>query len=102
MIAKVYRYDPTVDTEPYYKSYEVDVKAEDRMTVMELLLYISENLDGTLSFFSHSACQHGICGRCAVRCSGKPCLACEKVLDGTDVTIEPVRQPVVKDLVVRN
>lgn len=102
MIAKIYRYDPTVDTEPYYQSYDVQVNAGDRMTVMELLLYISENLDGTLSFFSHSACQHGICGRCAVRYNGKPCLACEKVLDGTDATIEPVRQPVVKDLVVRN
>ncbi len=102
MIAKIYRFDPTVDPEPYYKSYEVDVKAEDRMTIMDLLLYISENLDGTLSFFSHSACQHGICGRCAVRCNGKAFLACEKVLEGEDVTIDPVKIPVVKDLVVRN
>lgn len=102
MIAKIYRFDPTVDSEPYYKSYEVDVKAEDRMTIMDLFLYISENLDGTLSFFSHSACQHGICGRCAVRCNGRAVLACEKVLEGEDVTIDPVKTPVVKDLVVRN
>ena len=102
MIAKIYRFDPTVDPETYYKSYEVDVKAEDRMTIMDLFLYISENLDGTLSFFSHSACQHGICGRCAVRCNGRAVLACEKVLEGEDVTIDPVKTPVVKDLVVRN
>ena len=27
MIAKIYRFDPTVDPEPYYKSYEVDVES---------------------------------------------------------------------------
>lgn len=102
MIAKIYRYDPTVNAAPYYKDYEVPFTAEDRMTIMDLLVYIADNLDGSLSFFSHSACQHGICGRCSVKCNGKSCLACETVLTGEDVTIDPMKQPVVKDLVIRN
>lgn len=102
MIARIYRYNPTIDKAPYYKSYEVPVTAEDRFTVMDLLVYIADKLDGTLSFFSHSACQHGICGRCGVKCNGKAGLACETLLTGVDVTIEPLKQPVVKDLVIRN
>ena len=102
MIAKIYRYDPTVDAEPYYQSYQVNITAEDRMTVMDLLIEIADHQDGTLSFFSHSACQHGICGRCGVKCNGKVGLACETVLTGEDVTIDPIKLPVVKDLVVRN
>lgn len=101
MIAKIYRYDPAVDPEPYYQSYEVDVSGADRMTVMDLLVYIADHCDGSLSFFSHSACCHGICGRCGVKCNGRPGLACETVLTGEDVTIEPLRLPVVKDLLIR-
>ena len=102
MIVKVYRFDPSADKEPHYANYEVDVKAEDRMTVMDLLTYIADRMDGSLSFFSHSACQHGICGRCAVKCNGKACLACETVVTGEDLTIDPIKQEIIKDLVVRN
>ena len=81
MIAKIYRFDPGKDSQGHYDSYEVDITAEDRMTVMDLLQYIFDNLDGSLGFFSHSAC--------------------EKVLTGEDVVIDPLGQPVVRDLVVR-
>ena len=101
MIAKIYRYDPSVDAQPYYQSYEVDVTEKDRMTVMDLLVYIADHQDGSLAFFSHSACCHGICGRCGVKCNGKPVLACEKVLTGEDLVLEPLRLPVVKDLLIR-
>lgn len=100
MTAKVYRYNPSVDTGPRYQEYEVPLTGEDRATVMDLLIYIADHLDGTLAFFSHSACQHGICGRCGIRCNGKAGLACEMVLTGEDVTIDPLKQPVVRDLVV--
>ena len=101
MIAKIYRFDPGKDSQGHYDSYEVDITAEERMTVMDLLQYIFDNLDGSLGFFAHSACQHGICGRCGVKVNGKACLACEKVLTGEDVVIDPLGQPVVRDLVVR-
>lgn len=102
MIAKIYRFDPSVDKTSYYSCYDVEVRAEDRMTVMDLLTYIADNLDPSLSFFSHSACLHGVCGRCGIKCGGKAGLACETVLDGGDVVIEPINDRVVKDLVVRS
>lgn len=102
MIAKIYRFDPHSDTGPHFDEYSVEVKASDRMTVMDLLQYIHDNMDNSLSFFAHSACQHGICGRCGVKCNGKPGLSCETVLTGEDVVIEPLKKPVVKDLVFPN
>ncbi len=102
MLVKIFRFDPSVDCQPHYDSYSVEMRPEDKMTVMELLNYIADNVDSTLSFFSHSACHHGICGRCAVKCDGKACLACTTVLDGEDVVIEPLKADVVKDLVIQN
>jgi len=83
MLAKIFRYDPSLNQEPYYDTFEVAVNAEDRTTVMDLLTYIADHLDGSLSFFSHNACLHGIFGRCGVKCNGKAGLACETVLDGS-------------------
>lgn len=102
MNVKIYRYYPGRDANPYYQSYEVKVQPEDRWTVMDLLEYIADKLDPTLAFYSHSACRHGICGRCGVKVNGKPGLACETVLTGEDITIDPIKPQVVRDLVVRN
>lgn len=102
MNAKIFRYDPSVDAEPHYDTFTVDVVADNKMTIMSLLEYIAEHYDSTLSFITHSVCRHGICGRCGVKCNGKACLACTTVLTGEDVTIDPMRSDVVKDLVIRN
>ena len=91
MIAKIFRYDPTVDKEPYFKEYEVTIDPEEHMTVMALLEQIAETMDGTLSFFSHSACLHGICGRCAVKCNGKAGLACQMAVSYTHLASFPAR-----------
>lgn len=101
MIAKIFRYNPAVDQAPYYQDYDVPVDGKEHITIMALLEHIAENLDGTLSFFSHSACLHGICGRCVIKCNGKVCLACQTVLNGEDIVLEPAKKDVVKDLVVR-
>ena len=37
MIAKIFRYDPTVDKEPYFKEYEVTIDPEEHMTVIDCL-----------------------------------------------------------------
>ena len=99
MIAKVYRFNPEVDKEAHYDTFEVEVKPEDHMTLMNLLQHIAENMDSSLSFYMHSACGQGICGRCAVRVNGKVKLACNTVLTGEDVVLEPAGKQVVKDLV---
>jgi succinate dehydrogenase/fumarate reductase iron-sulfur protein len=102
MIVKISRYNPNVDAKPYYQSYNVPFTAEDHMTVMDLLIYIADNLDSSLSFFSHSACYHGICGRCGIRCNDKVALACETVVTSEEVVIDPINQSIVKDLIVKN
>jgi len=72
------------------------------MTLLDALLYIKDNLDGTLTF-RHS-CRMGQCGSCGVLVNGKPMLACyTQVLQlGVDVLeIEPLPNlPILKDLVV--
>lgn len=102
MNIKVYRFNPETDAEAYYDKFRVEVRPEARMTVMEILEYIGNELDGTLSFYMHSVCGQGICGRCAVKVNGKVCLACNTVLTGEDIVIEPAGAKVVKDLVVQS
>lgn len=97
---KVFRFDPSVDREPRYQTYPVPL--EKGMSAMAALDYIYQNLDGTLSYYDHAACDLGICARCTGMIDGKPGLFCQAVLQG-DVTLEPVsKDRVLKDLVLKN
>ena len=67
MTAKVYRFNPEVDKAPYYDTFEVEVRPEERMTVMNLLEYIGNNyfyirllflLELLLHFFFHIQGKH--------------------------------------------
>ncbi len=49
---KVFRFDPSVDKEPYYKTYEVPF--EEGLSAMDCLDYIYQNLDGTLAYYDHA------------------------------------------------
>ncbi len=96
---KVFRFDPSVDKEPRYQTYQVSW--EKGMSAMTALDYIYQNLDGTLAYYDHAACDLGICARCTGIINGKPGLFCQTVIEG-DVTLEPAsRTRVIKDLVVR-
>lgn len=96
---KVFRFDPSVDREPRYQTYPVPL--EKGMSAMAALDYIYQNLDGTLSYYDHAACDLGICARCTGRIDGKPGLFCQAVLQG-DVTLEPTsKDRVLKDLVAK-
>jgi succinate dehydrogenase/fumarate reductase-like Fe-S protein len=95
---KVFRFDPSVDNEPYYKNYEVPV--EDGMSAMSALDYIYQNLDSTLAYYDHAGCDLGICARCTGKINGKAGLFCQTGVDA-DTVLEPTNQSkVVKDLVV--
>lgn len=97
---KVYRYDPSIDAVGSFDTFEVP--AQPHWTVMDTLDYISENLDNSLAYYKHSACNHGICGRCALKVNGKVRLACSMELtDEKGLTLEPKNADVVRDLVVR-
>ncbi len=99
MEIKLYRFDPAADAESHFDSFDVPVKQN--WTVMDVLDYISENLDSTIAYFKHGACDHGICGRCALRVNGKVKLACSTEIAEEEVLeIMPMNNNVLRDLVV--
>jgi succinate dehydrogenase / fumarate reductase, iron-sulfur subunit len=100
MNVRVFRYDPAVDEEGRIESFEVPTQTH--WTAMDALDYIALNLDSSLAYYRHSACDHGICGRCAMRIDGKVRLACSCELgDAALVTLEPAGAENVRDLVMR-
>ncbi len=97
---RILRFDPDVDKESSYKSYEVPVSED--VTVLECLYYVLENCDGSLAF--RSSCRGAVCGSCAMKVNGHYALACRtlvKSLGSDTVVVEPLAHlPVIKDLVV--
>ncbi len=82
---------------------EFDVPAQDNQTVLDVVSWVQQNADPTLSY--RFACRVGMCGSCAMMVNGIPRWTCRthisKVLDGNEVTIAPLRNlPVIKDLAV--
>ncbi len=82
---------------------QFDVPAYDNQTVLDVVSWVQQNVDPTLSY--RFACRVGMCGSCAMMVNGVPRWTCRthisKVLVGNEVTIAPLRNlPVVKDLVV--
>jgi len=96
---KIKRFDPK-SNKRYLSTYKVSVLPG--MTILDSLLYIKDNLDGTLAF--RHQCRMGQCGSCGIMVNGKSVLACyTQVLQfGVDtLEIEPLSNlPIVKDLVV--
>ncbi len=98
--AKIFRYDPTVDEEPYYSTYEVPWVEDptNKMTGMQVLQYIHEEIEPIAYDYS---CISGLCGRCSMVIDGIPGLACWTTLEPGTHTFEPLTGfPVIKDLVV--
>ena len=80
-----------------------EVPAHDNQTVLDVVSWIQQNADPTLSY--RFACRVGMCGSCAMIVNGVPRWTCRthisKVLKGNGVTIGPLRNlPRIKDLVV--
>jgi succinate dehydrogenase / fumarate reductase iron-sulfur subunit len=100
MNVKVFRFNPD-SGQTGFSDYRLPFGAGHGYTVMSILRYIHENLDPTLSFFSHCVCGRGICGRCAMEINGKMRLACAYVPDSDDLTIKPKNKNYFKDLVCK-
>lgn len=102
LMVKVKRYDPSVDNSAHFEEFTVPVPTDEKWTVMDVLDYIHENIDSSLSYYRHSICDRGICARCATRVNGKPQLICQFLspIEG-ELVLEPVKENVVKDLVSR-
>ncbi len=95
----VFRFDPSVDGKPHYQTYEVPLA--EGVSVLDVLDYIRENLDGSLAYYAHAACRQGICRRCTLLVNGRPSLMCQTLVTG-DVRLEPPPKfEVVRDLVYK-
>ena len=97
------RYDPEAERpDGYWESFDVSVA--DNATVLDALIKIREEMDGTLTL--RCSCRSAICGSCAMRINGHAALACKTALalavDGNNsVTVEPAGvMKVIKDLAV--
>ena len=91
---KVLRWIPEEKME-FYQSYVVP--HEEGMSVMDVLKYIQYNLDSSLTFYC--SCKVGLCGGCSVRVNGKAILACAMPVRDNNLTIEPLREKRVRDLI---
>lgn len=96
------RYDRDTLPAGRLDEFEVPVPTEgDRWTVMDVLDYIALHQDPSVAYYKHSACNHGICGRCLMQVNGRPALACLAVVDPSqELDLAPARgRAVVRDLV---
>jgi len=69
---EVLRHDPQSGRRGFWQRYEVDLP--EGSTVLEALMAVQDELDGTLAF--RRACRHAICGSCGMRINGCAKLAC--------------------------
>ena len=100
----VRRYSPEATSNvPHTQEYLLEM--DDSSTVLDGLIKIREEIDGTLSL--RCSCRSAICGSCAMRMNGEAGLACNtKIIDvmphdGTPILVEPAGNlPVIKDLIV--
>lgn len=98
---KVYRKEPEKDSKPGRSSYTVEIPED--ATVMDGLLKIRDEMDGTLAF--RASCVRGYCGECMMRVNYSARLACTAKVSaftqkGPEISLDPLRNiPVIKDLV---
>ncbi len=97
---KIYRFDPSLDPEPGYASFEVETRPGER--ILDCLNRIRWEQDDSLAF--RASCAHGVCGSDAIKINGRCGLACQilvKDVEGDEITLEPLPTfKVIKDLIV--
>ena len=97
---KIYRFDPEVDANPRWDTYEVDVDNCGPM-LLDALIHIKNAIDPTLAF--RRSCREGVCGSCAMNVGGRNTLACTHAwadTAGREIVISPLpHQSVIKDLI---
>jgi succinate dehydrogenase / fumarate reductase iron-sulfur subunit len=96
----IYRYNPEVDTKPYYQDYEVELAKEDTK-LLTALIKIKDFYDDSFTF--RRSCREGVCGSDALNINGRNGLACLTDLDSLKepIVIRPIPGlPVIRDLIV--
>jgi len=96
----IYRYNPEVDTKPYYKDYDVELDPLDTK-LLNVLMKIKDLYDDSVSF--RRSCREGVCGSDAININGRNGLACLTDISSIKGTIvlRPIPGlPVIRDLIV--
>jgi succinate dehydrogenase/fumarate reductase-like Fe-S protein len=103
LTARVLRFDPSVDREAYFETFNIPIPPEEKWTVLDVLDYIQLHQDGSLSYYRHSACNRGVCMRCLAYINGNTRLVCQYIVptEGELVVEPPPGKSVIKDLVAR-
>ncbi len=103
IILRILRYNPQTDRSSQFQDFSVTVEPTDR--ILDALMFIKRNLDGTLSF--RKSCGHGVCGSDSMIINGVERLACKTLVqdvaeeENAVVTVEPLKSlPVQRDLMV--
>jgi succinate dehydrogenase/fumarate reductase-like Fe-S protein len=96
---KVFRYDPSIDRAPAYKTYDVPWK--EGLLLLSAIKYIRDNLDESLAFRDY-CCGCSWCMSCMMTVDGKGTQTCSRPLKpGESLVVEPIKGfPVIKDLAV--
>ena len=100
---KIKRYNPE-NRKSWIQEYKIEAGRILRFT--DVFRKINQELDPTLAW--SSSCEHAQCGSCSVKINGRPCLACEVLVENAVVefgtstfNIEPITiAPVIRDLIV--
>ena len=97
----VFRFDPSRDEKPAYRTYEIEAEPTDK--ILDCLNRIRAEQDPTLAY--RASCAHGICGSDAMVINGRVALACQKLVKdyrtANNFVIEPLPVfRVLKDLIV--
>jgi len=97
---RIRRFNKEKDPSGWIETFEV--KIQKGMNLLEVLLRIQDEQDGTLAF--RSSCRGAVCGSCAMRVNSKDVLACRTHVEdllGKPALIEPLPHfPVIRDLIV--
>ena len=97
---RIRRFHKEKDPQRWIETFQVEIRKG--MNLLEALLRIQDEQDGTLSF--RYSCRGAVCGSCAMRVNGRDVLACRTPVEDLSekpALIEPLPLfPVIRDLVV--
>jgi succinate dehydrogenase / fumarate reductase, iron-sulfur subunit len=97
---QIFRFDPSVDKEPRFETYEVPVDHWQGVKVIDTLRYLYETRAPGLSF--REPCRQQVCGACAMLVNKKPVLACDAFSE-QEMIVEPLpHRKVLKDLITES
>lgn len=96
VIAKIFRFDPSIDEKPRYETYEVPYEKD--MRILDVLIAVGDDLGKGIAHRWYCGVKR--CGACSATVNGKPVAVCWEPAE-ENMIIEPLPNfPIIRDLVV--